>query len=400
MQNDDKNLIFHEEGKEKIRNALNLLDQIAKVFSKKGGFALVSSEQNPIVAQENGEELLENLPIVDQFEAIVVKLVLEAALKTKRDTGGGLYETIQIAKALYDEGLKKGEDPTAFKKYIAEEAGRGEAAVFAKMRPLSGREETHRLVKQAVAGDEKLARIFLEAIDLVGIHGAMIIEPSFTQNSSVINELGYTLDIGYISPFFVTDPLTRSSKLENAQILVTDQKLSKTEQIIAILKHVEQDEPLLILAPSVEEEALETLIINKVKRNLNLVVIALPNKKMLEGAAQYAGGSIITLAHRFDDPSMLGRVKQVIAYDKRTTLLRGDSPIKGTVRIRVGGPIRNTALMESGLKLLRNAGTGGVYLEEELLVVIAQIAAIKNGASLANLLLLNQGIVINGEMLS
>src|SRR5690606_15148565 len=84
---------------------------------------------------------------------------------------------------------------------------------------------------------------------------------------------GYEFDKGYVSAYFVTNSETLETVMDSPYIFITDKKLSSLQDIQAIAEKVLQaaDRPLVIIADEIENQALATLVLNKLRGTLNVV---------------------------------------------------------------------------------------------------------------------------------
>src|SRR5690606_3065864 len=166
-------------------------------------------------------------------------------------------------------------------------------------RPIEGRESIAQ-VAAVSADDEKVGEIIAEAMERVGNDGVITIEESkgFETELEVVE--GMQFDRGYVSPYMVTDSDKMEAVLENPYILITDKKISNIQEVLPILEQVvQQSKPLLIIAEDVEGEALETLVVNKLRAIFNAVAVKAPGfgdrrKAMLEDIAILTGGEVIS----------------------------------------------------------------------------------------------------------
>src|SRR3546814_18965037 len=81
-------------------------------------------------------------------------------------------------------------------------------------------------------------------------------------------------DKGYISAYFVTYPERMETVLEDAYVLIANQKISNVQDLLPVLEKVMQSgKPLVILAEDVDGEALSTLVVNKIRGTFKSVEI-------------------------------------------------------------------------------------------------------------------------------
>ena len=140
-------------------------------------------------------------------------------------------------------------------------------------------------------------------------------------------------DKGYLSPYMTTDTEKMEAVLNNPYILITDKKISNIQEILPLLESLMQESgKLLIICDDMEGEALSTLILNKLRGVLNVVVVKAPGfgdkrKSMLEDIAILTGGEVITsdLGLELKDTTVaqLGRAKQVKVQKENTIIVDG-----------------------------------------------------------------------------
>ncbi len=140
-------------------------------------------------------------------------------------------------------------------------------------------------------------------------------------------------DKGYVSPYMVTDTEKMEAILDNPYILITDKKISNIQEILPLLEALmQQSGKLLIICDDIENEALSTLILNKLRGVLNVVAVKAPGfgdkrKAMLEDIAILTGGEVITsdLGLDIKDTTIiqLGRAKQVKVQKENTIIVDG-----------------------------------------------------------------------------
>jgi hypothetical protein len=113
---------------------------------------------------------------------------------------------------------------------------------------------------------EKARAIIKEAMKEVGIDGVILIEESFTTETTLSICAGMQFDRGFVSPYFVTDSENGQAVLENPAILISRQPISTGEQIAPVLKlALVASRPLLIIAESFSEAAVATIVKNMSK---------------------------------------------------------------------------------------------------------------------------------------
>ena len=143
---------------------------------------------------------------------------------------------------------------------------------------------------------------------------------------------GMQFGCGYLSPYFITDPERMEVSFENGYILIHEKKISSKKDLVPLLEQITQSgKPLLIIAEDVEDEALATLVVNKLRGPLQVAAVRAPGsgdqrKSLLQNIALLTGGKAITedLDLRLENIQIsdLGQARK-ITIDKNHTVVEG-----------------------------------------------------------------------------
>src|SRR5690606_34026903 len=283
----------------------------------------------------DGVSIAKEIELPDPFENPGAQLAKEVATKTHDVAGDGTTTATVLAQALVREGLKNvaaGAEPLALKRGIDKAVAKVVEELKAMSRPVEGKEAVAQ-VAAISAGDPEIGRLIADAMDKVGKDGAITVEESQTIGTSVEVVEGMQFDRGYLSPYFVTDPEAMEAVLDEPYILITDRKISSVHDLIPLLESViRADKPILIIAEDVEGEALQTLVVNKIRGTLKAAAVKAPGfgdrrKAMLGDIAAVTGGQVISeeTGVKLENVTldMLGTARQVRVTKDETTIIDG-----------------------------------------------------------------------------
>ncbi|MBI3726601.1 chaperonin GroEL [bacterium] len=332
-----KQLAFDQEAREKIKGGVQKLARAVKVtLGPKGRNVVLDKSFGGPRVTKDGVSVAEEIELTDPYENMGAQLVKVAASKTSDDAGDGTTTATVLAESIFLEGLKSvtaGADPMALNRGIAAGVDRT-IEILDKM---SKKVETHEKIRQvatvAANNDAEIGEQIANAMDKVGRDGVITVEEGKALETEVEIVEGMQFDRGYLSPHFVTNPDTQEAVLDNALILIYDQKLAAIKPLIPLLETVAKAKrPLLVIAEDVEGEALATLVVNKLKGIFDACAVKAPGygdrrRAMLEDIAVLTGGKLISkeLGLELEKVAVsdLGQAKRVKVAKETTTVLEG-----------------------------------------------------------------------------
>ena len=146
--------------------------------------------------------------------------------------------------------------------------------------------------------DRSIGDLVARAMDKVGREGAVSIEDGSGMASELEVVEGLQFDRGYLSPYFINNAERQAAVLEDAAILLYDQKLSSLQELVPLLEAAAKaGRPLLVIAEDVEADALATLVVNTMRGVIKTCAVKAPGfgdrrKAMLQDIAVLTGGQV------------------------------------------------------------------------------------------------------------
>ncbi|MHC4607133.1 MAG: chaperonin GroEL [Planctomycetota bacterium] len=334
-----KNMVFDRDARDALRRGVEkIADAVGQALGPRGRSAVIDKSWGAPSVTKDGASIAEEVELSDPHENMAAQLLREAASKTSDEAGDGTTTATVLAEAISLDGLRAvtaGADAMAVSRGIQKAAAAVAKELTNMARPLDIKDHD-RLVQVgtiAADGDANVGEMLAEAFEKIGADGAIAVEEGKGIQTDIKIVEGMQFDRGFLSPHFVTDPKSVEAVLEDAFILIHEDKLSSIRKLIPLLEKLsKQKKSLLIIAEDVEGEALATLVVNKMRGILSCCAVKAPGygdrrKAMMEDIAILAGGKAIFKDLGIDlekvQPADLGRAKKVIVDADNTTIMEG-----------------------------------------------------------------------------
>ncbi len=342
-----KQIAYGEDARKALMKGIDQLADTVKItLGPKGRNVVLDKKFGAPLITNDGVTIAKEIELEDPFENMGAQLVKEVSIKTNDIAGDGTTTATLLAQALIREGMKNvtaGANPMVLKKGIADAVNVAVEAVKKNSKQVSGTDDIAR-VATVSSQDEFIGKLIAEAMEKVTTDGVITVEESKTAETYSEVVEGMMFDRGYIAPYMVTDTDKMVAELDNPLILITDKKISTTQEILPLLEQIVQmGKKLLIIAEDVEGEALKTLVLNKLRGTFTCVAVKAPGfgdrrKEMLQDIATLTGGTVITsdLGLELKDTTVdqLGTARQV-KIEKENTIIVDGSGDKEAIKGRV-----------------------------------------------------------------
>ena len=329
-----KEIRFSSDARQSMLKGVNTLaDAVSVTLGPKGrNVVLEKSYGSPLITND-GVSIAKEIELEDHFENMGAKLVYEVANNTNDIAGDGTTTATILARDMIVNGMKqveKGANPVLMREGI-ERASKAVAEVLLKN---SHKVETSRDIASVAtisSSNSHIGELIAQAMDKVGRDGIINVDESNSFDDELEVNEGMQYDKGYVSPYFVSDTDKMEVEMDNPLILVTNQKITNLQEILPLLEQVlKTNKPLLLIAEDYENEAISSLVLNKLRGAFNVVATKAPGfgdkqKEMLEDIAVLTGAKFYNkdLNMKLSDLTIedLGTIKKVIVKKDNTTLI-------------------------------------------------------------------------------
>jgi chaperonin GroEL len=332
-----KELKYSEDARTLILKGVNSLANAVKVtLGPKGRNVVIQKSFGAPHITKDGVTVAKEIELENNFENMGAQMVKEVAQKTNEDSGDGTTTATVLAQAIYREGIKlvtAGHNPMEIKKGIDFAVDKVVQELKKMSTPIKSSEEISSVGTISANNDFEIGKLLSDAMAKVGNSGVITIEESKTAETTLDVVEGMQFDRGYLSPYFVTNPEKMEAVFDNANLLITDKKISNMKELLPILeKSMQSGRPLVILAEDVEGEALTTLVVNKLRGTLNVAAVKAPGfgdrrKEMLKDIATLTGGVVISeelgMTLEAAELTHLGSAKRISIDKENTTIVDG-----------------------------------------------------------------------------
>lgn len=335
---------FGRNAKEKLKKGITIVNDAVSVtmgpygrnILYKDEFGLVRSTKDGVTCAKMIKEL------EDPMEDFGAQIIKQAAIKTVDAAGDGTTTSTVLAHAISMEAIEATTSSNINTTQLKKGIEKAVEQVIDKLKEIStdivNEEQILQVAKLSANGDDEIGNLVSQALDKVGREGIVTVEESKTGETSLEIVEGLQFDRGYKSPYFVTDNNSMQAVLNDALIILYDKKISAIKELLPVLESVsQQNKSLLIIAEDIDNEALATLIVNKMRGILKVVAVKAPEfgerrGQVLEDIATLTGGTVVShdKGMRLDkfDTNWFGQARTVTVGKEETTIIDGKGDVE------------------------------------------------------------------------
>jgi chaperonin GroEL len=319
-----------------LAGATTLANAVRATLGPRSKCVLIARKWGAPLVCNDGVTIAKEVHLADPVEDLGARVLREAAVKTGDAVGDGTTTATLLAHAIFAEGVRNivaGASAIDLKRGLDRGHAAAVAALRALSRPCTSRAEREQVATVSAHNEPLVGKLVADAMDRVGAEGVVSLEESKGTETELDVVEGMQFDRGFASPYFVTNPDKMEAVLEDPLILLLESKLTRIDQIVPILEQVlKSGHALLVIAESVEGEALATLVLNKIRGTFPCAAVKAPGygdrrKAMLQDIAILTGGEYLAeeLGRDLDKVTLdvMGRARRVVIGQETTTIVGG-----------------------------------------------------------------------------
>ncbi len=333
-----KEIKFNIKAREELKAGVDALADAVKVtLGPKGRNVIIEKKFGAPHITKDGVTVAREIELENPFENMGAQFVKEVASKTGDQAGDGTTTATVLAQAIVREGLKNvaaGANPMDLKRGIDKAVSCVVKGIAAQSREVGDDfDKIENVARISANGDEQIGRLIAEAMRKAGKEGVITVEEAKGTDTTVDVVEGMQFDRGYISPYFVTNTEKMECEMDSPYILLYDKKISNLKDLLPILEASAQSgRGLLIIAEDVDNEALATLVVNRLRGSLKICAVKAPGfgdrrKEMLEDIATLTGGNVISEVKGMQLSATtlqdLGTAEKITVNKDNTTIING-----------------------------------------------------------------------------
>ena len=366
---------------QKLFDGLSLAaDVVGSTMGPSGKNVIIrNQETGNLIVTRDGVTVCNSIKLEDKLQDAGAELLKKAAQKTNEIAGDGTTTSSVLTKALVNEGLKlifAGHDQNDVRdgmNYAVNQIINELENISVKIK---SKEDLKKVAKISANGDEEIAEIVSEAVFKSGEDGVINVEEGKSVKTSLEFLEGLRFDCGFLSPYFINDNNRNLVSFENCYILISEEKISSLKQIVPILEEVHKNRwSLLIIAEDIEGDALQGLILNRIKSGLNVAAVKSPyygkmRSEFLKDLCVITGAELHSEASHGAlekcKSSICGRAKKVTITAKNTTITS----------------ISNQELLDERKLNLKESLNDPLLSNDEIKFIKERLAKLSNGVAI------------------
>ncbi|MCH5219073.1 MAG: chaperonin GroEL [Muribaculaceae bacterium] len=333
-----KEIKFSTDARSELKKGVDILADAVKVtLGPKGRNVIIDKKYGAPHITKDGVTVAREVELEEPMQNMGAQLVKEVASKTGDDAGDGTTTATVLAQSIINVGLKNvaaGANPMDLKRGIDKAVKSVVEGIKNMAEPVGDDfKKIEDVARVSANNDENIGKLIAEAMKKVKKEGVITVDEAKGTETTIDIVEGMQFDRGYISPYFVTNTEKMECVMDAPYLLIYDKKISNLKDMLPVLEATAQSgRPLLIVAEDVDQEALATLVVNRLRGSLKICAVKAPGfgdrrKEMLEDIAVLTGGTVISeeKGMKLANATLtdLGTAEKVTVTKETTTIVGG-----------------------------------------------------------------------------
>ena len=295
---------FGSEARKQLVNGIDkLADAVVSTLGPNGRNVVISKPGDYPQSTKDGVTVAKSISLEDPNEELGVQLVKQAAITTANVAGDGTTTSTLLAREMVKSGLShlnNGANAVEIKRSIDKAVKQVVSTLHNNAEEITSEEQLEQVATISANNDPEVGKLIATAMGKVGREGVVTIEESKSGETYLETVEGIQFNRGFKSPYFVTNNTTMTAALDKPYILIADERFTKVKELLPVLEGVSgTGRSLLIIAEDIDNEALATLIVNKMRGTLAICAVKAPEfgdrrKLALEDIATLTGGQVFS----------------------------------------------------------------------------------------------------------
>lgn len=333
-----KDLTYERAAREKLLiGAEKLAKTVGVTMGPQGKNVILGKYVGAPVLTKDGVTVAREVTLEDPVEELSCKLIKEAAGRTAAIAGDGTTTATVLTHEILRRGISLINDnysPLFFREGLTWALRKIVEELDLMTIDVNSLDDLKNIATISANNDPEIGVKIAEAFHSVGIEGTVVAEASPGSATTVRFVDGIELGSGYITPAFVTESGQNSVSVQNCRILLCNEELSNISSCLKIFNECsDKNIPLLIIAKSVKQEVLSTLVANNKLGRLKSVAVSLPVMgsaqdewikciSAITGSTIFSSNSGVHLSQATIED--LGAAKNVLVSRTQTKIIEGN----------------------------------------------------------------------------
>jgi chaperonin GroEL len=339
-------LLFRDAARAKLlAGATAVADAVRVTLGPESRSVVLEQKWGMPLVCDDGVTIAKQIKLKDPVENLGAQLLRGAAEQTGDAVGDGTTTSALLAHTIFSEALRNvvvGTSAVGIKRGLERGLKVAVGALQELSRPVKDRADTAHIATVSAHNDPAIGNLVADAVEKVGPEGIVEVEEAKGTETTLDVVEGMQFDKGFLSPYFVTDAERMEAVLDHPVVLLVDRKITAVAELLPVLEEVAKSgRPLLLVAETVEGEALAALVVNRLRGVIAVCAVKAPGfgdrrKAIVEDIGILTGTRPVSpeLGRKLESVTIdeLGSAERVVVTKDDTTIIGGAgeaSAVKG-----------------------------------------------------------------------